>query len=319
MIMGYRFESVGGAVAAIVFATGIGFGFSWLGAAIAAKVRQPDMVGMLSMFWLFPLMLASTAFTPAESMPGWLQPFATYQPISVAADAVRGLCEGSATLLSWPSPPDGGSVCSPSSLHCRSVSTGRTTDGRKRQGAHHERHPDPDRGARTERRVTMVEVAKTAGVARATLYNHYPDVPTILTEAATVHNAHAIAGLRQALSIVASPPAAMEQIARYIASISTHGHTMQTHHGLPPGLRAQLDAFDAELEARIRGTLADGIAVGDFRADLDLDTTTTLIRHALNGISELVATDPDHAADIVSNTLPTVLAALANRNYEERT
>jgi ABC-2 type transport system permease protein/oleandomycin transport system permease protein len=74
----------------------VGFAFSWLGASIAAKVRQPDMVGMLSMFWLFPLMLASTAFAPADSMPGWLQPFATYQPISVAADAVRGLCDGSA-------------------------------------------------------------------------------------------------------------------------------------------------------------------------------------------------------------------------------
>ena len=52
------------------------------------------MVGMLSMFWLFPLMLASTAFTPADTMPGWLRPFAANQPISVAADAVRGLCEG---------------------------------------------------------------------------------------------------------------------------------------------------------------------------------------------------------------------------------
>lgn len=94
LVMGYRFGSVSGAVAAIALTTAIGFGFSWLGAAIAAKVRQPDLVGMLSMFWLFPLMLASTAFTPADSMPGWLRPFATYQPISVAADAVRGLCEG---------------------------------------------------------------------------------------------------------------------------------------------------------------------------------------------------------------------------------
>jgi ABC-2 type transport system permease protein/oleandomycin transport system permease protein len=92
--MGYRFDSALGALAALALTTAIGFSFSWLGAAIAAKVRQPDMVGMLSMFWLFPFMLASTAFTPAESMPGWLRPFATYQPISVAADAVRGLCEG---------------------------------------------------------------------------------------------------------------------------------------------------------------------------------------------------------------------------------
>ena len=98
MTMGYRFDSLLGAVAAIAVTTGIGFSFSWLGAAIAAKVRQPDMVGMLSMFWLFPLMLASTAFTPAESMPGWLQPFATYQPVSIASDTVRGLCEGSTSL-----------------------------------------------------------------------------------------------------------------------------------------------------------------------------------------------------------------------------
>jgi ABC-2 type transport system permease protein/oleandomycin transport system permease protein len=94
MLMGFRFASFGGALAAIALATAIGYGFSWMGAAIAAKVRQPDMVGMLSMFWLFPLMLASTAFAPVESMPGWLQPFVTYQPISAASDAVRGLANG---------------------------------------------------------------------------------------------------------------------------------------------------------------------------------------------------------------------------------
>ena len=95
LLMGYRFASIGGAVGAIALATLIGYGFSWLGAAIAVKVRQPDMVGMLSMFWLFPLMLASTAFAPAETMPGWLQPFVEYQPISAASDAVRGLANGS--------------------------------------------------------------------------------------------------------------------------------------------------------------------------------------------------------------------------------
>jgi ABC transporter DrrB family efflux protein len=94
ILMGFRFASFGGAVAAIALATGIGYGFSWMGAAIAAKVRQPEMVGMLSMFWLFPLMLASTAFAPVRSMPGWLQPFVTYQPISAASDAVRGLANG---------------------------------------------------------------------------------------------------------------------------------------------------------------------------------------------------------------------------------
>jgi ABC-2 type transport system permease protein/oleandomycin transport system permease protein len=94
LAMGFRFASLSGAIGAIALAVLVGFAFSWLSATIAAKVRNPEMVGMLTMFWLFPLMLASSAFAPPESMPGWLQGFATHQPISVATNAVRGLTGG---------------------------------------------------------------------------------------------------------------------------------------------------------------------------------------------------------------------------------
>jgi energy-coupling factor transporter ATP-binding protein EcfA2 len=39
----------------------------------------------------FPLTFASSAFVVASTMPGWLQPFVRINPISVAADALRGL------------------------------------------------------------------------------------------------------------------------------------------------------------------------------------------------------------------------------------
>ena len=93
-MLGFRFASIGAAIGAIALSIGIGFSFSWMNAAIAAKVKSPEMVGMLSMFWLFPLMLASTVFTPAEQMPGWLQGFAKWQPVSVVADAARYLSNG---------------------------------------------------------------------------------------------------------------------------------------------------------------------------------------------------------------------------------
>jgi ABC-2 type transport system permease protein/oleandomycin transport system permease protein len=93
-LMGFRFASLGGAIAALALTIGIGYSFSWLGAAIAAKLRNPEMVGMLSMFWLFPLMMASSAFTPTSTMPKWLKAFADNQPISVASDAVRALVDG---------------------------------------------------------------------------------------------------------------------------------------------------------------------------------------------------------------------------------
>ncbi len=93
-LLGFRFASVGGAIGAIALAVGVGYAFSWMNAAIAAQVRSAEMVGMLSMFWLFPLMLASTVFTPSEQMPGWLQAFAKWQPISVVGDAARDLSNG---------------------------------------------------------------------------------------------------------------------------------------------------------------------------------------------------------------------------------
>ena len=95
ILMGYRFESATSAVLTILLPLGTGYAFSWFGAALAARVRNPEMLGMLSMFWLFPLMLASSAFAPTESMPGWLQGFTRYQPISTAANAARAWSDGS--------------------------------------------------------------------------------------------------------------------------------------------------------------------------------------------------------------------------------
>ena len=93
-LLGFRFASFWGAAGAIVLAVAIGFAFSWMNAAIAAKVRNAEMVGMLSMFWLFPLMLASTIFTPAQQMPSWLRGFAEWQPISIVGEACRKLSNG---------------------------------------------------------------------------------------------------------------------------------------------------------------------------------------------------------------------------------
>ncbi|MGI9647577.1 MAG: ABC transporter permease [Acidimicrobiia bacterium] len=93
-LLGFRFSDFRAGLWAIVLSVGLGYAFSWISAAIAAKVRSAEMVGMLSMFWLFPLLFASSAFTPTAQMPGWLQAFADNQPISVVADAIRALGDG---------------------------------------------------------------------------------------------------------------------------------------------------------------------------------------------------------------------------------
>jgi AcrR family transcriptional regulator len=162
--------------------------------------------------------------------------------------------------------------------------------------------------------VTMIEIARTAGVARQTLYNHYPDIPSILTEAASHHNTAAIDQLKQALSVVETPSDTIGQIIRHVAAISTHtGHTLDSHLGLPEDLQEHLNGFDHALEQHIRSALSDGVEQGDFRPDLNIETDAVLVRHALGGLSALVAATPSEAPQIVADTTRTLRAALKSQ------
>ena len=46
---------------------------------------------------LAPLVFASAAFVPVDNMPGWLQPWARNQPVSVTIESFRGLTLGGPT------------------------------------------------------------------------------------------------------------------------------------------------------------------------------------------------------------------------------
>jgi AcrR family transcriptional regulator len=160
-------------------------------------------------------------------------------------------------------------------------------------------------------KVSMTDIARAAGVSRQTLYNHYPDIPSIVAEAATRHNEVAIANLEQALSVVESPADRIRQIILHVAAISLHGaHRIDSHAGLPTELEEQLRGFDHALEQHIRSALSDGVEQGEFRSDLNVETDGVLLRHALGGLSALVAGTPDAAAEIVRDASRTLLAAL---------
>jgi ABC-type multidrug transport system permease subunit len=42
--------------------------------------------------------LTSSVFLPTQTMPGWLQAFAEHQPITIVANALRGLTLGQGAL-----------------------------------------------------------------------------------------------------------------------------------------------------------------------------------------------------------------------------
>lgn len=162
--------------------------------------------------------------------------------------------------------------------------------------------------------VTMIDVARTAEVARQTLYNHYPDIDSIVADAVRQHNHDSVEQLRAAVSVVETPTDKITQLVRHIAQISAHaGHDLDLDRSLAPQHRASLTHFADAIDEVIAVVIADGQADGSFRIDLEPSIDTTLVRHALTGISKLVAANPGDAATIAATVSRTILAGLTSR------
>ena len=74
-----------------------GYTFAWIFATVGLAVGDPETAQAAAFPVVAPLVFASSAFVPVVSMPGWLQPFAEHQPVSVTASAVRALVVGGPT------------------------------------------------------------------------------------------------------------------------------------------------------------------------------------------------------------------------------
>ncbi len=79
---------------------------SWLSAAIGLLAGNPESAAGFTFFVAF-LPYPSSAFVPIDTMPSWLQGFATNQPISPVIETVRGLLldrpvgNNAAIALAW--------------------------------------------------------------------------------------------------------------------------------------------------------------------------------------------------------------------------
>lgn len=159
--------------------------------------------------------------------------------------------------------------------------------------------------------VTMMKIAETAGVARQTLYNHYPDVDSIVVEAIGRHNRESIELLDASLRVVATPEDQLEQLVRHMVSIGAHAHHASgIEHGLSASARETLGEHDAELDRRIRDILEEGRRTGAFRTDLVPAIDAVLVRHLLTGLTHHAARAPDAAAELAETGTRTVLAAV---------
>lgn len=98
--IGFRYETsllrfLGAFALGLLFA----YSLSWMMATIGLKVRTPEAAQSAVFLPVFPLVFASSVFLPTQTMPEWLRTFADNQPITIVANALRGLMLGPDALL----------------------------------------------------------------------------------------------------------------------------------------------------------------------------------------------------------------------------
>lgn len=94
-ILGFRIGTtalhvLAAAVLILVFA----LAFSWVSVLVGVLAKGPEKVYLLGMTTLFPITVVSNVFVPTETMPGWLQAFVKVSPVTLLANASRGLMVG---------------------------------------------------------------------------------------------------------------------------------------------------------------------------------------------------------------------------------
>jgi ABC-2 type transport system permease protein/oleandomycin transport system permease protein len=95
LAVGFRFHNSPAAIlAGMVVILLFGYSFTWVYATIGLATRDPETAQVAGILPFFILMFASNAIVPLAALPGWLQPFARNQPLSVTVTSVRALLEG---------------------------------------------------------------------------------------------------------------------------------------------------------------------------------------------------------------------------------
>jgi ABC transporter DrrB family efflux protein len=94
-LTGFRFHGSGSdAVVAVVLCIVYGAAFAWPFIYMGLVAGNAQAANGMS-FMAFPLIFVSSAYVPVESMPGWLQPVAENQPVTMMVNTVRSLSLGS--------------------------------------------------------------------------------------------------------------------------------------------------------------------------------------------------------------------------------
>jgi len=98
LALGFRPEAgAPGVLAALALTIVFAFALSWIFTTLGLLMRSPNAVMNAGFMGIFPLTFLSNVFVDPETLPRALEWFVNVNPISILADASRGLMEGNAS------------------------------------------------------------------------------------------------------------------------------------------------------------------------------------------------------------------------------
>ncbi|MFJ7946134.1 ABC transporter permease [Streptomyces sp. NPDC096354] len=86
--------SVLGLLEAVALSAVFGAAIMWIFILLGLSLKTSQSVQAMGFLVLMPLQFGSSIFAPPTTMPGWLQAFTDYNPLSNLADAARNLMQG---------------------------------------------------------------------------------------------------------------------------------------------------------------------------------------------------------------------------------
>ncbi|HMF82991.1 MAG TPA: ABC transporter permease [Acidimicrobiia bacterium] len=93
--VGFRFDADPGAVLLALALTLVAtYSFMWVFISLGLFSGSAQAAQGTATLLVIPLAFVSSAYVPAHSLPGWMQPFADNQPFTVISNAVRSLTLG---------------------------------------------------------------------------------------------------------------------------------------------------------------------------------------------------------------------------------
>ncbi|MFI0236509.1 ABC transporter permease [Streptomyces sp. NPDC016845] len=94
VLVGFDINNWAGLFGAVGLAALFGSGIMWIFLVLGVTMKNAQSVQAMGFLVMMPLQFGSSIFAPTRSMPGWLQNFTEYNPMSGLADAARGLMVG---------------------------------------------------------------------------------------------------------------------------------------------------------------------------------------------------------------------------------